>query len=629
MKKLLLTALLILAGAITTNAQTTTYTYVGPAFTGFTGGYACPSICNISGSFTTAAPLPANLTFAANDVSVASFSFTDGSNVESSSNGAYFSSLFIGTDANGNINQYEVDVRSTEALVFRNANYDADVTYPSCCGGPPEAYTINVASGVWTTVKLAGKQFWILESAGSNPLAQTETAGNTYGSSGWGGCTPATPCAQPLFVTFDTNNGVAMHLPAGSSGGNDALTETNAIDSGDAGITSLSVSSYCPSEPGGFNIADTNEDGNVYNFGSTYSTPCAISPTTLLGTAPGQASFSTTLTSFPDPSTTPGNLWDGTFDSALEGTHNPVNATKSGSGTSTLAINVNPDFSVSATLTLPAGAATYSYAGPQFNNFQAPATCPSVCNILGSFTVAVPLAANLVYPRTILPESFSFTDGVDVFTQTSVTGAVFQVGTDANGNLSSWYVALSGTDSTGQYGTFLGMQNSGSFKEDLAQPALGQAMVVGGLGAWRQGLNSCFANDTFTTSDSHAINNGVIPGVDAAVISGDVVSMSLGNGNGDVLWLVASNIDTNDNLLTDGSMIITGYVAANPNGRCPNTYFWDAPFSRQSADHKKPHKFDPIKHHRHYSSNRWMRDFEEGMSKKNHSEPVAAAKSKK
>jgi hypothetical protein len=50
----------------------TTYTYTGPQFTEF-GAAVCPPTCNITGSFTLATPLPANVT-----VAIDTFAFITG-----------------------------------------------------------------------------------------------------------------------------------------------------------------------------------------------------------------------------------------------------------------------------------------------------------------------------------------------------------------------------------------------------------------------------------------------------------------------------------------------------------------------------------------------------------------------
>jgi len=51
------------------------------------------------------------------------------------------------------------------------------------------------------------------------------------------------------------------------------------------------------------------------------------------------------------------------------------------------------------------------------------------------------------------------------------------------------------------------------------------------------------------------------------------------------LWLNASDIDTNGNKITDGSLFITGFVAS---GACSGVFFWDAPFARAKSVRRPP-----------------------------------------
>jgi hypothetical protein len=84
---------------------------------------------------------------------------------------------------------------------------------------------------------------------------------------------------------------------------------------------------------------------------------------------------------------------------------------------------------------------TYTYGGNGFTQFNQSYACPPVCRITGSFTVAQPLAANLVYRTQIFPVSFSFTDGLNLFTDSSpTTHPVFLIGTDASGSITSWFI---------------------------------------------------------------------------------------------------------------------------------------------------------------------------------------------
>jgi hypothetical protein len=79
---------------------------------------------------------------------------------------------------------------------------------------------------------------------------------------------------------------------------------------------------------------------------------------------------------------------------------------------------------------------TYSYVGNAYNQFGGTFACPPVCGITGSFTVAAPLTPNANYYFT--PLSFSFTDGLTVFTPTSVTKSDFGVVTNLLGQIIGW-----------------------------------------------------------------------------------------------------------------------------------------------------------------------------------------------
>lgn len=87
----------------------TIYTYTGNPFTVFSGLDACPPVCNISGSFTLASPLAANLPFEA--ITPTAFSFTDGSVTvtEGASEGGRFE---VATDSGGNISFWEIALGS-------------------------------------------------------------------------------------------------------------------------------------------------------------------------------------------------------------------------------------------------------------------------------------------------------------------------------------------------------------------------------------------------------------------------------------------------------------------------------------------------------------------------------------
>ncbi len=84
----------------------------------------------------------------------------------------------------------------------------------------------------------------------------------------------------------------------------------------------------------------------------------------------------------------------------------------------------------------------YTYSGNDFTTFFS-ASCPSVCAISGHFVLPNALAPNLSTLTTIMPSSFSFTDGaVTIDSANSAPGpfgsTYFGVTTDSLGSITGW-----------------------------------------------------------------------------------------------------------------------------------------------------------------------------------------------
>jgi hypothetical protein len=100
-----------------------------------------------------------------------------------------------------------------------------------------------------------------------------------------------------------------------------------------------------------------------------------------------------------------------------------------------------------------ADSVTYTYQGDSFTQFLGSYACSGgvgECNISGSFTVDAPLGANFA-EQLITPVSFSFTDGVNTWTNTNSTDTEFLIATDASGNISFWDVTAQFGPSTDYY----------------------------------------------------------------------------------------------------------------------------------------------------------------------------------
>jgi hypothetical protein len=83
------------------------------------------------------------------------------------------------------------------------------------------------------------------------------------------------------------------------------------------------------------------------------------------------------------------------------------------------------------------GTITYTYTGNPFNDLRNGATCPPVCSVTGSFTVAQALAPDLPL-TTITPLSFNISSGGITLTDGEPTDTSLAVGTDGSGAITSW-----------------------------------------------------------------------------------------------------------------------------------------------------------------------------------------------
>ena len=103
---LLVSSVLALSLASSAKADTV-YAYIGQPFTTFKGGFACPSICNLTGSFTVSTALGDNLTL--QPITPTSFSFTDGvTTIADTTPGGQLAYLLVGTNATGAIDSWNI-----------------------------------------------------------------------------------------------------------------------------------------------------------------------------------------------------------------------------------------------------------------------------------------------------------------------------------------------------------------------------------------------------------------------------------------------------------------------------------------------------------------------------------------
>lgn len=78
----------------------------------------------------------------------------------------------------------------------------------------------------------------------------------------------------------------------------------------------------------------------------------------------------------------------------------------------------------------------YTYTGAPFTTFSG-LSCPSVCSMSGSFTLASAIGPNQTV-LNITPLSFSFTDGATTFNSSNSLFQDLGFATDSTGNISLW-----------------------------------------------------------------------------------------------------------------------------------------------------------------------------------------------
>jgi len=234
MKKLI-AALLIAGAAVTAGAQTTVYTVAGATYTTTAGGYASAS--GITGKFTTAAPLAANLTNAAvasgtgGSNAVTSFSFNDGvytytqaNSSVSGGDGSYFS---VSTDGTGAITSFNIQLtQPVPGVVSSQANFmsltptTVVAGYGTCNGVANNSCTSWTSFAANSASNNAATVSFTKASIPSTPAAPTAVAG-----SGQATVTFVAPAANGSPITGYT----VTSIPDGgtdTNAGTTALTHT-------------------------------------------------------------------------------------------------------------------------------------------------------------------------------------------------------------------------------------------------------------------------------------------------------------------------------------------------------------------------------------------------------------------
>jgi hypothetical protein len=112
-------------------------------------------------------------------------------------------------------------------------------------------------------------------------------------------------------------------------------------------------------------------------------------------------------------------------------------------------------------------------------------------------------------------------------------------------------------------------------------------------------LGACQATaETFTSAQAIALGQGINGTIGGYATGGNVIA-TVGDPDGDVLWLIGSTTDGTGKLLTPGQLFFSSYVSVAGTGlaSCPGSITWDAPFQKKLGKNDKV-KLHPRHHQR-------------------------------
>ena len=93
---------------------------------------------------------------------------------------------------------------------------------------------------------------------------------------------------------------------------------------------------------------------------------------------------------------------------------------------------------VTATPTI--ASVVYSYEGNNFDTFSFPSSYNAAMSVSGSLTLASPLG--MYFGGTVTPLSFTFSDGINTFTESNTDYSGFRFNTDATGAITQWAIEM-------------------------------------------------------------------------------------------------------------------------------------------------------------------------------------------
>ena len=216
----------------------TTYTYVGPTYTGAASPYT--TAMSITGTFDTAAPLPANMSLANigphGSALVTAWSFSDGVHTYTQANSDPGPFAFsVATDALGNVTLFDIDLISPRPPIAINDIVD-NIIFANCCG----PVYVAVDSATCNMVDIANE-------CTGYPSANSGSA-NTFGA------------FTPTFTAVPPTIAKAFAASSVTSRGITSLTFTLANPNGAVSLTGVA---FTDNFPAGMVIATPNGLSNT------------------------------------------------------------------------------------------------------------------------------------------------------------------------------------------------------------------------------------------------------------------------------------------------------------------------------------------------------------------------------
>jgi hypothetical protein len=417
MKRTALCFALLVLPALPAAAQTTTYTYTGDPYT-FVAGPPYTAGSQLTGTFTTAAPLPPFLPLTDVRTSVVTASFNDSAVTRTFANSAVCT-FKVATDGVGHITEWEIFLRETpftpgspqhsiSSIGFHDAREGSDVV------GTGNAGATACDPTLFLGLTQAATQF--SEGAWTDTTAMPSTP-TTYTYTGANDTSASSPYSSGsrLNGTITTANPLPAFMPL-----TDITASLTALSFHDSIRLRTLIDSYICS----FQVA-TDGAGEIKQWQILLRAFPIISfiPEHTIesngNSSLGQGDLAGT--GIAPPSTTPCAPMIPVFGNLRTGTR----------GTWT---DTNP-------LPTPSQPTTYTYTGDPYTSATAPYSVGG--SLTGTLVTANPLPPSL--PLTdvgALLTSYSFTDGVQTRMDVDSALCSFKVATDGAGNITMWQVFL-------------------------------------------------------------------------------------------------------------------------------------------------------------------------------------------